>query len=212
VAQAGTNVEGPRRARTRERLLDAAFAAFAEGGVAGTSVEVISERAGFTRGAFYSNFADKEELLLALMEREFEKRIGGLADRVDPASAQEAVVDVALLSELIGGLLDLELDEIGWAIVVSEFRLHALRNPELARAFNAQQNELNARLAAVLDALADRAALQFLIPTLDLARIVTAIHSQAITDGALADLDRAEAGALAARHLADVVGVLARPR
>jgi AcrR family transcriptional regulator len=48
-------------------LLAAAAALFAERGVNGTSVEQIAERAGFTRGAFYGNFAGKPELVAALL-------------------------------------------------------------------------------------------------------------------------------------------------
>jgi AcrR family transcriptional regulator len=59
----------PSRNETRERLLDAAAEVFIERGIGGCSVEEIAESAGFSRGAFYSNFADKDELVLALLER-----------------------------------------------------------------------------------------------------------------------------------------------
>ena len=68
-------VESARRQKTRARLLDAAFDVFAEHGVRAASVEMITEAAGFTRGAFYSNFSTKEELFFALMEREKTMRI-----------------------------------------------------------------------------------------------------------------------------------------
>jgi len=55
--------------RTRERLLDAAAEAFAEHGVDGASIDDIAARAGFSRGAFYSNFRDKTELLIALCDQ-----------------------------------------------------------------------------------------------------------------------------------------------
>jgi len=45
-----------RREATRQKLLDAAGLVFAEEGLDAASVEAICERAGFTRGAFYSNF------------------------------------------------------------------------------------------------------------------------------------------------------------
>lgn len=51
--------ETARRSRTRERLLDAAYEVFADTGVHTASVEQISEAAGFTRGAFYSNFSSR---------------------------------------------------------------------------------------------------------------------------------------------------------
>ena len=70
----GTARDGGRMKRsrpaTRERLLDAASEVFGERGFAAATVEEVCERAGFTRGAFYSNFATKEELLLALLDRE----------------------------------------------------------------------------------------------------------------------------------------------
>lgn len=53
---------------TRSRLLDAAAEVFAEHGVAGASVERIAERAGYTRGAFYGHFADKDAVVAALLE------------------------------------------------------------------------------------------------------------------------------------------------
>ncbi|HSK32534.1 MAG TPA: helix-turn-helix domain-containing protein, partial [Propionicimonas sp.] len=60
----------PRRTQTREKLMDAATTLFAQKGVLAASVEEICERAEFTRGAFYSNFADKDELCLAVLNRQ----------------------------------------------------------------------------------------------------------------------------------------------
>lgn len=57
------------KAKTKERLLDAAEEVFKEAGLAAASIERISERAGFTRGAFYSNYSSKEELYVELMQR-----------------------------------------------------------------------------------------------------------------------------------------------
>lgn len=74
------------RAQTRDRLLAAAAELFSERGVNGASVEQIAERAGFSRGAFYSNFGDKHKLVLALLEqrtrREYEevKELGSAGD------------------------------------------------------------------------------------------------------------------------------------
>ena len=68
------NERPPRRTRaeqrelTRSALLDAAAAAFADHGVDGASIDDIAARAGFSRGAFYSNFADKTDLLIALCD------------------------------------------------------------------------------------------------------------------------------------------------
>jgi len=56
------------QARTRAALLDAAERVFAERGFQGASVEVITESAGFSRGAFYSNFTSKEQLFAELLQ------------------------------------------------------------------------------------------------------------------------------------------------
>jgi AcrR family transcriptional regulator len=53
----------------------AASEVFAESGFDGASVEAICERAGFTRGAFYSNFASKEELFFGLVQQVSEAKI-----------------------------------------------------------------------------------------------------------------------------------------
>jgi AcrR family transcriptional regulator len=58
-----------RRAQTRQALVDAAASVFIERGFAGSSVEAIAEEAGFTRGAFYSNFRSKEELFAELLQQ-----------------------------------------------------------------------------------------------------------------------------------------------
>ena len=57
--------------QTRLRLLDAAQAIFMKKGFVAASVEDIAEAAGYTRGAFYSNFRSKPELFLELL-RKFE--------------------------------------------------------------------------------------------------------------------------------------------
>jgi TetR/AcrR family transcriptional repressor of nem operon len=55
--------------QSREALLDAALELFAEQGIDVPSLDAICDRAGYTRGAFYIHFADREELLVAVMER-----------------------------------------------------------------------------------------------------------------------------------------------
>ena len=56
-----------RQAQTRQELLDAAARVFIKRGFTGSSVEEISAEAGYTRGAFYSNFRSKNELFVELL-------------------------------------------------------------------------------------------------------------------------------------------------
>ena len=58
-----------RQAQTRQALLDAAAQVFIERGFDGASIERITEAAGYTRGAFYSNFESKEQLFAELLQQ-----------------------------------------------------------------------------------------------------------------------------------------------
>ena len=58
----------PTRDDTCEKLFEAAARVFEEEGIGGASIEAIAAAAGFTRGAFYSNFKSKDELIIAMLE------------------------------------------------------------------------------------------------------------------------------------------------
>lgn len=58
----------PSREEVRTRLFEAAAQVFEEHGIGSASIEAITDAAGFTRGAFYSNFANKDELIIAMLE------------------------------------------------------------------------------------------------------------------------------------------------
>ncbi len=53
---------------TREALIDAALAEFAEHGLDAPSLDAICARAGYTRGAFYVHFRDRNDLMVAVVE------------------------------------------------------------------------------------------------------------------------------------------------
>jgi AcrR family transcriptional regulator len=65
----------PTRDDTCEKLFEAAARVFEEQGIGGASVEAIAAAAGFTRGAFYSNFKSKDELIIAMLENHVEQSI-----------------------------------------------------------------------------------------------------------------------------------------
>src|ERR1700742_2697971 len=58
----------PTRDDTCEKLFEAAAQVFEEQGIGGASIEAIAAAAGFSRGAFYSNFKSKYELIIAMLE------------------------------------------------------------------------------------------------------------------------------------------------
>jgi len=75
------------KALTRERVLDAARVVFASRGFHGASVEEIAAEAGYSTGALYSNFEGKEDLFLALMEREVDRHTEEIAAAVRDRSS-----------------------------------------------------------------------------------------------------------------------------
>jgi AcrR family transcriptional regulator len=76
-----------RQEQTRAALIEAAGRVFVERGFAGSSVEAIAAEAGFTRGAFYSNFNSKEELFAQLLQRRVYSLYAEMARQsADPAT------------------------------------------------------------------------------------------------------------------------------
>ncbi|BCF88284.1 MULTISPECIES: TetR/AcrR family transcriptional regulator [Paraburkholderia] len=75
--------------QTRLRLLDAAQAIFMKKGFVAASVEDIAEAAGYTRGAFYSNFRSKPELFLELLRRDHESMQADLQNIFEENATRE---------------------------------------------------------------------------------------------------------------------------
>ena len=93
------------QAQTRAAILDAAAQVFSERGFLGASVEAITEAAGYSRGAFYSNFESKEQLFAELLQERVYTRYRQMAA---PPSAGE---EPPSLSELGEQLAALQADE-----------------------------------------------------------------------------------------------------
>jgi AcrR family transcriptional regulator len=156
----------PRRERTRERLLDAAFEVFAQVGVQAASIEAVCEAAGFTRGAFYSNFASKEELFLALTEREARSHLGALeraVTTVDPAALQTPEGFRATVREVIASVLPDQAAKASWCVMELEFELLALRDPQVAQRYVDQQQQLREEMIAALNRVMVTLGLRFAI-------------------------------------------------
>ncbi|MBN1174946.1 MAG: helix-turn-helix transcriptional regulator, partial [Micromonosporaceae bacterium] len=147
-----------RRAETRRRLLAAAFESFAERGFYGSTVEDICERAGFTRGAFYSNFSTKEELFYDLYSERTGRLINILEVMINSGDAVTAVArkqesgqeGADIFAEAIELFLSVQPDDRQWYLINTEFTLYAVRNPEAAAALAARRRQVRARIAELL--------------------------------------------------------------
>jgi AcrR family transcriptional regulator len=65
----------PTREETSERVFAAALAVFQRVGITGASIEEIVKEAGLTRGAFYSSWANKDDLVVAILQRQVAEAI-----------------------------------------------------------------------------------------------------------------------------------------
>jgi AcrR family transcriptional regulator len=138
------------KARTRAELLAAAEATFTHHGFHGATVEGIAALAGFTKGAFYANFADKEEVFLVLLGERLRRRaeeISGVTHAPDaPDAAVEQVFD---LGRRFSTYVE---DDPPWQRAFLEFTIHASRAPALAARLEATQLPLRLALRSALEA------------------------------------------------------------
>ena len=118
-----TRVES--RAQTRERLLEAAFAVFARDGIEAASIEEIAEAAGYSRGAFYSNFESKDDLLLALLGRKMEEAKENIAAILGDNLRPDQIIE--RIREYYVNLAS-NNQHCTFALAV---QLHSLQNPEI---------------------------------------------------------------------------------
>ncbi|MFJ7249962.1 TetR/AcrR family transcriptional regulator [Kitasatospora sp. NPDC098652] len=137
-----------RRVHTRARLLAAASELFLSIGFARTSIEDVCAAAGYTRGAFYSNFGSKEDLLLALFDDQAARRMAEL-ERL--AAACEALAPPERARLLVEALLRVEPAESGWILLFLEFRLVAARSATLAEQLAEHDRTVARALADVLE-------------------------------------------------------------
>lgn len=170
--------------------MDAAYELFAQEGVHATSIEAIAEAAGFTRGAFYSNFESKNELFFALAEREWTLRLDLLRRILDEFSRARAEVGVeeqvsALLVEVFTALPD----ERRWSLISREFELLALREPETAPQYRAHEEEFQQQLTDVLIAAAASLGITFTLDPADVTTLLTLVHQFAVREAMLSGAD-----------------------
>lgn len=172
-----------RRAETRDRLMDAAILAFAERGVLGASVEEISERAGFTRGAFYSNFGSKDELVLALLNREAEVQIGharrAIRSVLTVPPESEAAAS-ALIDRTVEVFFGAQGTDREWLVAQRELRLYAIRNPAVSADFVAFDEQCRDELVSLLSDALVSAGRAFTIPVDQALTIVIAVFEHTV--------------------------------
>lgn len=162
--------------QTRQRLIEAACRQVAGRGFASTTVRDIAKEAGYTQGAFYSNFKSKEDLLLDLLRQHKEQE----ALRITGAVATAGEDFGKAFSALESWARDFGMDA-SQAMLATELQLHAARHPGFGQAYAALMEQQRQIYAQLLDRLFALAGYAPPVPTPALAGSLMALaRSQAI--------------------------------
>lgn len=117
------------RHETRTRLLESATRLFARDGYEGASVDLIAENAGYSKGAFYSNFESKEAIFLDLLDTHKKREIGTL----EKLLAQD--IPVAELLSLIRTYDSGNETDFDCGLLSAEFQMQASRDKTFAKMY-----------------------------------------------------------------------------
>jgi AcrR family transcriptional regulator len=209
--------EVPRSARrdaTRERVLDAARDVFAERGVIGATVEEICDRAGFTRGAFYSNFGDKAAVLEALIDREHARLLAhldanlALVEGTGPTVSPDGSID---LSSVVDRILASVPEDRELSLVQTELEIHAIREPATSASFREADVRFRARLAGFVERGMWLQGRELLVDSSDVVDAAVAIVARSVRRALLAGGD-ADPDAMARAVLPLLLLGASRPR
>ncbi|MFE9675681.1 TetR/AcrR family transcriptional regulator [Streptomyces sp. NPDC006259] len=172
-----------RRVRTRANLLDAAFQVFAAKGFGRVSIEEVCEAAGYSRGAFYSNFASLDELFFAL----YRQRADLIARQVADALAGEGPgLDVPASVDRVTEVLLLDHD---WLLVKTDFLVHAARSPAVAQSLLEHRATLRGAIAERLGRDRDHTPLPAALGDADAAARAVVAAYDGVTTQLLLDKD-----------------------
>lgn len=159
-----------RRQQTRDVLIAAASEVFAKRGFEGASLEEIAETAGFTRGAIYKHFADKEDLFFAVTDGMNALVIEAFRALV-PSGDDGSDWDFSGLAAMWRASVD-DFEEL--FALGKEFELYVLRNPS-ARDRAVEHRRRNKELVtAFIEEVAERSGMRLRLPAPTIASIVLA--------------------------------------
>src|SRR6202034_1361529 len=162
----------PTRAQTRARVLAAALEVFGERGIAASTVSDVAAAAGMTKGAVYSSFASKDELVLAMMEEHAMQRLSaalaGFAEADDPQAAISRVGSV---------LVDAIRSDAVWHRLLAEYFALTQHDPSTRLALRNRRREARDAVARALTRLSESLGVALPLPADQLAVVLFAISN-----------------------------------
>jgi len=172
-----------RRAETRANLIEAAYRVFADKGFGQVRIDDVCAAAGYTRGAFYSNFDNLDELFFALYDESARLITGQVTDAITDDDINPGIEAVI---ERVTATLLLDRD---WLLIKTDFLLHAARNPAVADRLASHRQQLRTVIETRLDGARERLTLPDAIADIpNAARAVVAAYD-AVTVQLLLDGD-----------------------
>jgi AcrR family transcriptional regulator len=157
-----------KQARTREKLMRSAAKLFCRRGLDQASVDDIAQDAGYTKGAFYSNFKNKEELFLAMLDEKFGEEI----ERIEASLQTDESPDEAARHAGEDFIRSLRADP-EWMRLYMEFIAYAARNESFREEFLTRCQALDARLEEVYRRWHDRIGITAPLPLGEVTRMVS---------------------------------------
>ena len=135
--------QAQRRAQTTQRLLDAAAEVFARLGFHAATIDDVAVAAGYTKGAVYSNFAGKDALFLALLDRYLDDQVAQIEQLGRHSAAELHDTLRAASSHQMAG-------DGSFGLLMLEFWLYAARNSDARAALAERYRRIRERLAAMI--------------------------------------------------------------
>lgn len=199
--------KGPtkRRPQTRAALLSAALEVFAELGFRAATIEQICDRAGYTRGAFYSNFGSKEELFLALFDAHSDTILTRLRERIDELGTNGPTLD--RLADLVSRIDPSERD---WYLVTTEFTLHAIRDRQAARLLARHDARLRSELTSAVTTFMAAAGRELTVDAEQVSRLLIALREGGLAQSYV-EPDELPPGQLERDFVGPLLTALSRP-
>lgn len=132
------------QARTREQLVATAKDLFLRDGYSATSLEKVADEAGYSKGAVYSNFRNKDELCLAVLDRIHGEQTGLIAVALDEADGVEGLISA------FQSWAERSIGDQAWTALEVEFATNVRRSPEIRHELAIRDKAIRDGIAALL--------------------------------------------------------------
>jgi AcrR family transcriptional regulator len=157
--------------RHRALVLAAARRIFLARGYHAATLDEVADEAGFSRGVVQSRFGNKADLFLALLEERIAERAAQNARLAGGLAGAEGIL---VLREHAARRNRAELD---WGLLLIEFRVHASRDPDLARRYAVLHARTRQALAGVITDAYRRAGQPPPSPPEEMAQMILAVEA-----------------------------------